>query len=300
MPIINGQGRVAVRVTGGSPAPSSSYLLDTYGGAAAAYSLRKLSNTYSGSAIRVRRSSDNTEQNIGFDGSGNLDTTALTTFVGAGNGFVTTWYDQSGSGRNAIQTTASQQPQIVTSGVVNTLNNKPALRFNQTNSHFLYVNSTSVLNIQDCISTFSIANFVNNGGYFGHIMSKGYGTDGVYSFGQYSYGNSYGGVLQLWIESNQIVPLNNNNYNTQYLFSNTNAIGSNGIKLYKNGTLHGQSTTTNDLTGTNGYKFNIGRNDREGNYYLDGNIQEIITYPTYLESSRTSIESNINTYYSIY
>jgi hypothetical protein len=41
-------------------------LLDTYSGAAAAYSLRLLDSSYVGSAIRVRRSSDNTEQDIGF------------------------------------------------------------------------------------------------------------------------------------------------------------------------------------------------------------------------------------------
>jgi len=51
-------------------------LCDTYA-AGAAYSLRKISNTYSGSAIRVRRSTDNAEQNIGFDASGNLDSVSL-------------------------------------------------------------------------------------------------------------------------------------------------------------------------------------------------------------------------------
>ena len=40
---------------GGAPAPS--LLLDTYPNAAVAYSLRKLRTAYSGSAIRVRRSS---------------------------------------------------------------------------------------------------------------------------------------------------------------------------------------------------------------------------------------------------
>lgn len=62
-------------------------LLDTYTGAAAAYSVRKLSSTYTGDALRVRRSSDDTEQDIGFDGEGNLDTTALTTFVNSGEVF---------------------------------------------------------------------------------------------------------------------------------------------------------------------------------------------------------------------
>ena len=47
-------------ISGGVP-----LLLDLYPSAAAAYSVRKLSNGYSGSAIRVRRSSDNTEQDIG-------------------------------------------------------------------------------------------------------------------------------------------------------------------------------------------------------------------------------------------
>jgi len=66
-------------------------LLDTYPNAAVAYSLRKLRTAFMGSAIRVRRSSDNTEQDIGFVNN-ELDTSSLTTFCGAGNGFVTTWY----------------------------------------------------------------------------------------------------------------------------------------------------------------------------------------------------------------
>ena len=41
-------------------------LLDVYPNAAAAYSLRLLREAYSGSAIRVRRSSDSAEQDIGF------------------------------------------------------------------------------------------------------------------------------------------------------------------------------------------------------------------------------------------
>ena len=58
-------------------------VLDDYSGAAAAYSLRKVRSAYTGSAINVRRSSDDTTQDIGFDANGDLDTTALTTFVNA-------------------------------------------------------------------------------------------------------------------------------------------------------------------------------------------------------------------------
>jgi hypothetical protein len=64
---------------------TATYLLDTYGGAAAAYSLRKLKSDYTGPAIRVRRSSDNTSQDIGFNSNGNLDTNALLNFIGGFN-----------------------------------------------------------------------------------------------------------------------------------------------------------------------------------------------------------------------
>jgi hypothetical protein len=41
-------------------------LLNEYPNAAVAYSLRLLDNTYTSDAIRVRRASDNIEQDIGF------------------------------------------------------------------------------------------------------------------------------------------------------------------------------------------------------------------------------------------
>lgn len=48
---------------------------------------------YTGPCIRVRRSSDSTEQDINFS-NGIVDTTAIASFVGAGTGYVMTWYDQ--------------------------------------------------------------------------------------------------------------------------------------------------------------------------------------------------------------
>lgn len=111
-------------------APSGTLFLDEagLGDALASWSItRKMRSAYSGSAIRVRRSSDNTEQDIGFV-SNELDTSSLTSFVGANNGFVVTVYDQA-STNNMTQSTASLQPQIVASGVVITgANGKPALR----------------------------------------------------------------------------------------------------------------------------------------------------------------------------
>jgi hypothetical protein len=114
-----------------------SLALDQIGVAsAAAYSLRKLRAAYDGSAVRVRRSSDNTETDIGFTASGDLNTAALLAHVGSGSGFVTTWYDQSGNARNATQTTAGIQPRIVNAGVIDIANGKPAVRFNGANTFF--------------------------------------------------------------------------------------------------------------------------------------------------------------------
>lgn len=90
-------------------------LLDSMTAPAVAFSTRKLRTAYSGQCLRVRRSSDNAEQDIGF-ASNKLDTASLLTFVGAGDGFVVTWYDQSGNGRDAAQATAGNQLYVVQSG----------------------------------------------------------------------------------------------------------------------------------------------------------------------------------------
>jgi hypothetical protein len=106
--------------------------LDSVGSSVAAYSLRKLRNAYTGYAIRVRRSSDSTTQDIGFDLGGNLDVNALVDFVGTGSGYVTTWYDQSGNARDATQATAGSQPRIVNAGAIDMQNGRPAIYFAST------------------------------------------------------------------------------------------------------------------------------------------------------------------------
>jgi len=47
-------------------------LLDTYSGAAAAYSLRKLNSSYTGKVVQLRRESDHVEVDVGFDANGLL------------------------------------------------------------------------------------------------------------------------------------------------------------------------------------------------------------------------------------
>lgn len=114
--------------TGATP-PSFTPPLDNYPNAKVGYSLRKISSTYTGSCIRVRRLADNVEQDIGFSGY-ELDTTSLTAFIGGDTGFVTTWYNQSpitSGSDNANNSTAIYQPIIINRGALHTVNGKPAI-----------------------------------------------------------------------------------------------------------------------------------------------------------------------------
>jgi hypothetical protein len=109
----------------------SSGVLDSIGvtSPSGAWSLRRLKIGYTGNAALVRRSSDNTTQDIGFDTAGKFDTAAFSAFIGAGSGYCQKLYDQSGSGRDFVQTTNANQPQIVLNAIGST---KPALYFTGT------------------------------------------------------------------------------------------------------------------------------------------------------------------------
>jgi hypothetical protein len=125
---------------------------------AVAYSLRRLSAAYTGKAINVRRSSDNTALDIGFVNN-RLDTATLLAFVGSGSGYVATWYNQGtlGSAGNVSQATAASQPQIVTSGVLQTSNGIPAVLF--SGSQYLVTSaSVQVVNASTgAVSAFAVA-----------------------------------------------------------------------------------------------------------------------------------------------
>lgn len=111
-------------------------ILDTYTGSSGAFSVFKERTAYSGNCIRVRRSSDNSESNIGFINN-YIDTASLLSFVGSSDGFVTTFYDQSGNARNLTQATATFQPKIVSSGVLNTSGGYATVVFDGTNDYLI-------------------------------------------------------------------------------------------------------------------------------------------------------------------
>jgi hypothetical protein len=101
-------------------------LLDQFPNAAVAFSVKKIRNAYSGNCMKVRRASDNTTLDIGFSGD-DLDTSSLQTFCAGTDGFVETWYNQSGTSAVATQTVLANQPKIVTSGSVILKDGIPAI-----------------------------------------------------------------------------------------------------------------------------------------------------------------------------
>ena len=271
----NGQSRVGVRIVPLSVViPTISTLLDSYSGAAAAYSLRKLKSSYTGYAIRVRRSSDNTEQDIGFDSNGNLDTVALSVFVGSGSGFVKTWYDQSGNNNPLFKNSATNQPRIVNSGVVETVGGKPAVRWIVIgNVEHLMGLTTGLTNVCSVFLNITYLSGVGMVPLLGHTTAYDYHADGSVYLST-AHASSY--VLN----------------GTKYIngVSKTNATFTKSSSNSLISMIH---------TSASG-RVNQISSDRAIGRWFDGYYSEIILYSTDQTTNRVGIESNINTYYSIY
>lgn len=258
-------------------------LLDTYSGAAAAYSLRRLSGSYSGSAIRVRRASDNTEQDIGFVNN-ELDTSALTTFCSGTNGFVKTWYDQSGNARNATQATAANQPQIVSSGSLVIQNGNTTMQFDGINDNLI---SNTFTSIAQPLTTFSVNKYIttNNAAGQSAPFTFDLGTDR--SLQLVTAPNKYYGYFGDYIIST--IGANFSNYQLIYML----AKGANSQLKVANETVISGNLGTLAAS-------RITISSRGGSTYFSNQFfSELIFYASDQSSNRTGIESNINAFYSI-
>jgi len=76
---------------------------------------------------RVRRSSDNAELDFTWQDIIKGNVLNWVNKNGTADGFVAIEYNPSGNGNDIVHTTAVHQPRLVTSGVLNTSNGKPAL-----------------------------------------------------------------------------------------------------------------------------------------------------------------------------
>jgi hypothetical protein len=264
-------------------AGGSTLLLDNYPGAKRAYSIRKLSSSYSGSCMRIRRSSDNSEQDIGFV-NGELDTAAISTFISSSNAFVTIWYDQSGNGVNATQSTALSQPQIAANGVIWTINSKPTIYALNTRSLMTFTAFTTTEVAQLLVGKKKTANTDRMTGFSGPggpgPLFAHWQDDNIYFQWKnyYSFPNS--GISSTAYE---------------VLFGTT--ITTSTSQIWRNGS--SLALSNNALTIADSYSCIFAYNEDQA-YYSEALEQELVIWDSGQSTNSSGIQSNVNTYYSIY
>ena len=250
---------------------ASSFLLDAYPGAAAAYSLRNLSSATT-NVVRVRRSSGSPSE-ADFTAA-QVTNGELETFVGAGNnGFVTTWYDQSGNANNATQTTTSVQPQIVSGGAVILLNGKACLQYNTSGTANLFFTRLTTVR-----SVFEVLN-INSGQLTALSFLLGDSTNYDYHGGSSTWLDPGIAAAVVRNGSNRI----NNEIET---LTTTNRVSSQ--------VLISMIHTGNAAAGR------ISEDRTSPGRSIRGNMQEVIIYTTDQTANVAGINGNINAHYTIY
>jgi hypothetical protein len=255
------------------------YPLDIYPNAQLGYSVRKLRSAYIGACMRVRRSSDNTEQDIGFV-SNLLDTASLLSFVGAGDGFVTTWYNQAQNTYNMVQTVALNQPLIVSAGSLITEGGKPAILYDGTNDG-LQCSPAYALASQQALSLFSVLQTSDTGGiqYWGVDIGRWF-----FILQSGSASTSIRDKFDIGIVSKNTIPQTLTTRNAWFL-------------AFGDGTRH-ISYLRGSITIANPWN-NFALMGYTG-FSLGGRSQEVIIYPSNKDADRLGIEANINEYFGVY
>lgn len=265
-------GIIASSITVGGGA---SYLLDTYTGAGAAYSLRKLSSAAT-NAVQIRRTSDSSTTNIGFAGA-DLNTAAVNSFCTGTTCVVQTWYDQSGSGNHLSESPTPWT--IYSGGAVFTINGRAALvNPDDNNGMTTTIDRTDIAGSSQFYSV-SIATPLPGG------SNTVIDVDGdTTSFG--SFGSAWFNASFTVAEYSSAVDITDDDQGVfEVAFESSSS-----IKLYANGTLVTPELETTGAyapTGISG--LDIGRSM--------SSIHECIIWPVNQASNRSSIYTNINTYY---
>jgi hypothetical protein len=275
-------------------------LLADYPGASAAFSLRQLISTWTGAVVEVRRSSDSATAD--FTAAEVADST-LTTWTGANDGFVSKWYDQSGNGFDAIQTTEANQPRIVNSGTLVTTEGNPAIDFLGTTQHLYNLTGGTTGN----------GNIPYNGGvsYYCVVdMDAAAATQRLWS------DDITGAQGYLIVNANGRVQLNDNDtgfeeittaaYTTIGTIAELDSFHFDSLTGDYEWARDGSNNTGNLATwsdvaidSSNTANFAIMASGN-GNQVGNGRVQELIIYPNDQSANRTSIEGNINTHYTIF
>ena len=266
---------------------SNHYILDQFKNAKMAYSVRRLRTAYTGAALRVRRSSDNAEQDIYFDWKGDLDTASLMLFAGSDTVSVKIWYDQTGNGYDMSQTTNSLQPLIVNAGVLYTKNGRPSTFTVDGQNQYLHLSTNVTVGLN--YSLVGVMEYTQNGREW---LGASFGnTYGIYPLGTQCYHNvsesGVGTCYWLWnlgaffpINERAVVRIHRTGINA-------------GIKVNGNINIAPIPRTASD---NNNFKLYSLHSEQVGNY-SNMYLQETIIYDTDRTVDDDNIFKNIKQYY---
>ena len=256
------------------------------------YSLRYLNREYKGDVILAYLDDDGTTQ--GFTPTEIADGT-LTTFAAgdATNGRVRvkTFYDQSGNGNDASQTSRFNMPVIVEDEVINTLNGLPALDFDGTNDFMPLNSALPDIRIGHC-SSFIVGEFDSVNPSPMEVMLSLGSTAG--SARWYAPTNYYGGFnfgyAGTWNDEQSTS-------NTDpHLFTAIAGSNQGNWQAFLDGSSLGTSTRhVRNSSGTYG----IGGLNNVTQYALDGRVTECLVFDGDCSTTRAAIEKNIMDYYGI-
>ena len=300
------------------PAPGFNLIFDQFE-ARHAYSLRKLSSTYFGYCLRARRTTSanvSTEVYVGFDGNGKISlnspidnasgtpTTALilgdfaASLVQGYNNpdgvninqsiFVVTWYNQSNNNNltseNPTNATAGSQPRILLNGNPEIINGTAAARF--SGGQFLNVNNSTV--------PYANSSFYVLGSATSTAVTSYYGLGVAGSNARLFIARS-GGIWYNNVTTTQIDFIAPFTANAQRLYELV--CGASTASAWSNGTQITSPNVTMPTLNVNSVYIRIGTNSNPA-VFTNGTVQEVIAFTGDL--NRTTIESNINTYYTIW
>jgi len=275
------------------PTASGRFLLDRFGDAAVAYSLRRLSSRYTGPVVQVRRSSDNAEDTFTAE---QVASGAMTAWVGAGNdGFIRTWFDQSGNARNVSQATAADQPKIVSSGTLHTLNAQPAIEYHST---AVVLQHQGLAFTSNPLSIFCVCRFDNNTGAFGVLdaaTAQTFGSSTGFRFdslgGNYRFGTLSTFTQAAYTGNVQLLRAAFATAAARTIFENGSQRATttgNAVPTFAGVTQHKVGAVTS------GVDQNASVNS------LRGSLQELIAYNFDQTANNALITSGVNQHYKVY
>jgi len=203
------------------------------------------------------------------------------------DGFVETWYDQSGNSNDVTQATAGSQPKIVNAGSLVTVGSRASFKFDGS-SDFLERETYTQGSLSQPNTLFSVAELdayadENRKVYDGHVsISRNMLQLNTAGNGQFAH---FAGLVAATGEDADA---------DRHLF--TSLINGTSSDLRIDGT----SKTTGNTAAQAMTGIVIGANHDTADNFWDGDIQEIIIYNSNQSSTTPAVETNINSHYSIF